>query len=83
MANDNETLAHTAGSECAYCGGDHDENRCPIIYTPIRDCSHKDAEDGCCLHPKNMTPECHPDACPRLDQRLFKYLNTPAEARNQ
>jgi hypothetical protein len=26
-------------------------------------CGYKDAEDGCCTHPDNHTPECHPDAC--------------------
>lgn len=27
-------------------------------------CKHQDPEDGCCLHPDNMTPECHDVACP-------------------
>jgi len=26
-------------------------------------CEHQDAEDGCCLHPDAITPECHDDAC--------------------
>jgi hypothetical protein len=42
------------------------------VFTPINDCEHKDKEDGCCSHPKNMTPECHVDACPRLHPILRK-----------
>lgn len=42
------------------------------VFTPINDCEHKDAQDGCCSHPKNMTPECHVNACPRLHPILRK-----------
>lgn len=34
--------------------------------TPIPGCEFKNREDGCCSHPKNMTPECHINACPRI-----------------
>lgn len=30
----------------------------------IDSCTHKNAEDGCCQHPSNPTPECHSAACP-------------------
>lgn len=33
------------------------------LLTPIIGCKHKDPNDGCCLNPKAMTPECHVDAC--------------------
>jgi hypothetical protein len=36
------------------------------LVVPIIDCTHKDANDGTCAHPRNMTPECHVNACPRL-----------------
>lgn len=49
----------------------HDAADCPTIFTPIEDCEHKDAADGCCHHPKNLTPECHAGACPRLHKRLY------------
>lgn len=32
---------------------------------PVKDCGHV-GSDGCCVHPDNMTPECHDDACPLL-----------------
>ena len=57
--------------ECCYCGGAHEADNCPTTYTPIKDCEHKDADDGCCHHPKNMTPECHVGACPRLHRRIY------------
>lgn len=66
-------LAPAAGSEgCCYCSGDHDADDCPTTFTPIEDCEHKDPEDGCCHHPKNMTPECHVGACPRLHRRIYQ-----------
>lgn len=55
---------------CAYCGGICAEGDCAVVFTPINDCEHKDPEDGCCSHPKNMTPECHVMACPRLHPRI-------------
>lgn len=55
---------------CPFCGGTCAEGDCAVIFTPITDCEHKDQQDGCCSHPKNMTPECHVAACPRLHQRL-------------
>lgn len=61
----------TPTPECCYCGGAHEADNCPTTYTPITDCEHKDAADGCCHHPKNMTPECHADACPRLHRRIY------------
>ncbi len=33
------------------------------LLTPIVGCKHKDPDDGCCLNPEAMTPECHADAC--------------------
>lgn len=27
-------------------------------------CPYKDADDGCCTHSENMTPECHKHVCP-------------------
>lgn len=27
-------------------------------------CPYKDADDGCCTHSENMTPECHKRVCP-------------------
>lgn len=33
---------------------------------PIVACEHADPEDGTCRHPKNMTPECHVFACPKI-----------------
>jgi len=67
-------------SECCYCGIEgHDGDNCPVVFTPIKDCEHKDAVDGCCHHPRNMTPECHVGACPRLHRRIFETWNaTPA-----
>ncbi len=65
-----------AMSECCYCGiSGHDADNCPTTFTPIKDCEHKDADDGCCHHPKNMTPECHVGACPRLHQRIYDAWN--------
>jgi hypothetical protein len=61
----------TPTPECCYCGGAHEADNCPTTYTPITDCEHKDAADGCCHHPKNMTPECHVGACPRLHRRIY------------
>lgn len=60
-----------APHECCYCGGPHKAEECPVTFTPIIDCEHKDHVDGCCSHPKNMTPECHPGACPRLHSNLY------------
>lgn len=57
--------------ECCYCGGAHEADNCPTTFTPITDCEHKDPQDGCCSHPKNMTPECHVGACPRLHRRIY------------
>ena len=34
------------------------------IYTPYMNCGWKSAEDGCCSHPRNATPECHQFICP-------------------
>jgi hypothetical protein len=45
--------------------------------TPIKDCSHKHAVDGCCNYPDTMNAECHIWACPRIDSRLEpKYVET-------
>lgn len=76
----------TGSAPCAYCGGNCLPNDCVVVYTPITDCEHKDAVDGCCSHPKNMTPECHVDACPRLHSRLRRAYdqsgpNVPDEPR--
>src|SRR5690606_180995 len=62
---------------CPFCDepGDHPEENCPVVFRPIRDCEHADPEDGCCLHPKNQTPECHMNACPRLDARAVSAFN--------
>lgn len=60
----------TAPSRCVFCGGSCSPNDCVVVFTPITDCEHKNAEDGCCSHPKNMTPECHVAACPRLHRRI-------------
>lgn len=35
-----------------------------LIYVPFHNCGWKDAEDGCCGHPDNATPECHQHVCP-------------------
>lgn len=40
----------------------------PALFVPILDCSFQDADDGCCSHPDNFTPECHFDCCPRLEK---------------
>lgn len=32
---------------------------------PVKDCGYV-AGDGTCKHPKNMTPECHDNACPLI-----------------
>jgi len=56
--------------QCPTCGRGCAEGDCVAMFTPIVDCEHKDAEDACCHHPRNMTPECHVDACPRLHPRL-------------
>ena len=67
---------------CPYCAGNHTWNNCDVVYTPINDCEHKDHEDGCCSHPKNFTPECHVNACPRLHPLIVKQFNTqPANLR--
>lgn len=63
---------------CCWCAGPHDWSACPVVYTPIIDCEHKDAVDGCCSHPKNMTPECHVNACPRLHRLLWQAGNAAA-----
>lgn len=55
---------------CGYCGGNHLPEVCPNVFRPIVDCEHADTVDGCCNHPKNLTPECHVGACPRLDKRI-------------
>lgn len=60
----------SAAGNCPTCGRDCAEGDCVVFFTPIEDCEHKDAVDGCCAHPKNFTPECHVDACPRLHRRL-------------
>lgn len=60
---------------CPLCCGTCEPNDCVAVFTPIIDCEHKDAVDGCCSHPKNMTPECHISACPRLHPRI---KNPPA-----
>lgn len=60
----------TRAAECPFCAGPHDWADCNVVYTPIKDCEFKNAEDGCCSHPKNMTPECHVNACPRLNPKL-------------
>lgn len=59
----------TKGS-CGYCGGDHLPEECLNVFKPIIDCEHADTVDGCCNYPKNLTPECHVGACPRLDKRV-------------
>ena len=56
--------------DCPYCHGPHEWDECDVVFTPITDCSHKDHDDGCCHHPKNMTPECHVHACPRLHRNI-------------
>lgn len=55
---------------CAYCGGDCPDGDCAVVFKPIIDCEFADPKDGCCSHPKNMTPECHVAACPRLHRRV-------------
>jgi hypothetical protein len=55
---------------CQQCGRACADGDCAVMFTPITDCEHKDAADGCCHHPKNITPECHVDACPRIHPRL-------------
>lgn len=60
---------------CVFCGGACEPDDCSEVFTPIADCSHKNPEDGCCSHPKNMTPECHVGACPRLHRRILKAFN--------
>lgn len=55
---------------CPFCGGDCLHGNCAVVFTPIADCEHKDPIDGCCRNPKNMTPECHVAACPRLHRRI-------------
>ncbi len=66
---------------CPYCGGVHRWEDCPVVFTPITDCEFKDREDGCCSHPKNGTPECHPHACPRLSPKLKRFFEITAEDR--
>jgi len=34
---------------------------------PVPNCEHANDGDGLCSHPRNMTPECHDGACPRVD----------------
>lgn len=58
------------GGKCVYCGGDCADGDCTVVFTPIADCEHKDPVDGTCRNPKNMTPECHVGACPRLHPRI-------------
>jgi hypothetical protein len=60
---------------CPYCDGPHELDSCDVVFTPITDCEHKEADDGCCHHPKNMTPECHVNACPRLHKNIVKEFN--------
>lgn len=59
---------------CPQCGGEC-AAECDKMFTPITDCEHKDAEDGCCKHPHNMTPECHVNACPRLNRKLERIYD--------
>ena len=68
---------------CCFCDlpGDHSPDECPAVFTPIADCEHKDADDGCCAHPKNFTPECHANACPRIHPRLREIFNADMDAR--
>ena len=35
-----------------------------VPYVPFLNCGWKSAEDGCCSHPRNATPECHQFCCP-------------------
>lgn len=62
---------------CAYCNqtNDHSEDDCPVVFTPIKDCEFKDKTDGCCLNPAALTPECHINACIRLDHRMVQAFN--------
>jgi len=64
---------------CQYCQKSHDTDACPVFFAPITDCEHKDEDDGCCHHPNNMTPECHCDACPRIDRRLKRSYGAEAD----
>jgi hypothetical protein len=57
-------------AQCCYCGGSCAAGDCVVVYTPITDCEFKDPVDGCCTNSKNMTPECHVAACPRLHRRI-------------
>jgi hypothetical protein len=63
-------MAAAGTGPCVYCGGECLPDDCAVVFTPIKDCEHKDPVDGCCSHPKNMTPECHVGACPRLHRRI-------------
>lgn len=62
-------------SDCPFCAGPHAHDACPVVFKPILECEFADPVDGCCSHPKNMTPECHVNACPRLDNRVWKGFN--------
>ena len=64
------SLEKVGSGPCGYCGENHLPEVCPNVFRPIVDCEHADTVDGCCNHPKNLTPECHVGACPRLDKRV-------------
>lgn len=52
----------TTAPRCEFCEGAHAWEQCPTVFKPIKECEFSQPEDGCCSHPKNMTPECEIDA---------------------
>lgn len=47
----------------------------PEIVIPVLHCGYRDPEDGCCSHPKNITPECHQWCCPARSRLCFFSVN--------
>jgi transcriptional regulator with XRE-family HTH domain len=44
----------------------------------IKGCRHMDKDDGCCMHPDNLTPECTINSCPGIsDPEGFRPLPQP------
>ena len=51
-----------------------------IALPVVKYCEHQSSIDGCCLHPKNHTPECHIFICPLLNhERVDQLLESESE----
>lgn len=52
------------------------DTRAPLgdVLDPIPDCSHHNEVDRLCNHPKNITPECHINCCPRLNPEVRELI---------